>query len=166
MEVLQENPIAIPSTLTSRRHKTVLWKKCWHFRAQIAGRSAPPPPPLWVGWNSRALGKTHASSFLPACSEDSKLHHHLWMHLPSPQEQHTQSCSVHFPRGGRASRQPGPSATGCCRGKSLAAKAQPSPSFPVGDQAPAFPHSKQNFQPKAILGGSQLKCRTSLQWKY
>lgn len=164
MEVLHDNPIAIPSTLTSRRYhlfKIILGKRCWPFKAL---KLLEDPPLLWVGRNSRALGKTHASSFLPACSKDSKLHHHLWIHLPPPpREQRTQSRSVRFPRGGRVSRQPGLSAAGCCREKSLAARAQPSSSFPARDQAPSFPHPKQNFEPRAILGGSRPRCRTSLQ---
>lgn len=66
---------------------------------------------------------------------------------------------------GEESRQPGLSAAGCCRGKSLAAKPQPSLTSLAGDHAPTFPHPEQNFQPRAILGGTHQRCGTFIAIK-
>ena len=172
MEVFRENPIAIPSTFTSRRHhlfKIILRKRCWHFKALKL------PEDLHTHNYGRVEQQNSwkdSCFFLSPCL--------LWRcQAPSPPlntpssssssssgAANTVSCSALFPRGGRASRQSGLPAAGCCRGKSLAATAQPSLSFPARDQAPACPHPKQNFQPRAILRGSHLRRRTSLQWKY
>lgn len=134
MEVLQYSPgsyIISPYFKKASHFKIILRKRCWLKSLQIS-----PPTLLRVEWSSRALGWTHASSSLPACSKDPKLHHHVWIHLPPPQKQHTQTCSGYSPWGRTASRQPGLWAAGCCRQKSLATGAQTFTSFPDKDQAP------------------------------